>query len=68
MAWDIEIELKYLFIMLVSGGRAVGKIRFTKNILRFRNQMIPVPSQGIVRCCNKHPTELFKELISISPT
>ena len=54
--------------MLVSGGRAVGKIRFTKNILRFRNQMIPVPPLGIVWCCNKHPTELFKELISISPT
>ena len=42
--------------------------KFTKNMLRFRNQMIPAPSQGIVWCYNKHQPELSEKLISISLT
>ena len=64
---QIEVSLKHPFSMLVSGGRGVGKTVFTKNVLKYRNEMIYPVIDRIVWCYAKHQPKLFYELKDLMP-
>ena len=56
----MDILLKHHFSMLVSGGRAVGKIEFTKKLLKSKLIFL-----YIVWCYAKHQQDLFGELMNV---
>jgi len=62
----MEVSLKHPFSMLVAGGRKAGKTEFTKNILRYSNEVLEPAPQRIIWCYSKHQPELYQELMDIN--
>ena len=60
----MDVSLKHPFSMLVPGGRGVGKIEFTKKLLKSR--LIAPPTERIVWCYAKHQQDLFEKLMKMN--
>ena len=60
----MDVSLNHPFLMLVSGGRGVGKTDFTKKLLKSR--IIAPPPERIVWFYTKHHQDLFDELMKIN--
>lgn len=68
MAQSINIELKHPFSMLISGVKGVSKAAFTKNLLKYRDEMISPPPRRVIWCYSLYHPELLKRLLSICKT
>ena len=54
MAQSINIELKHPFSMLISGVKGISKAAFTKNLLKYRDEMISPPPRRVIYSLYTH--------------
>ena len=59
----MDVSLKQPFPMLVSGERSVGKIEYTKKLLK--SKLLSPPSKRIVWCFAEHQQDLLEELMKM---